>query len=103
MKSKLGYDDALDAFGIHGVGGIVGAIGTAVVYQPFLGGPGDGSVALGAQLGVQVFSVVVTIAWAGLGTLIAGFLVKAAIGLRVNEEDESNGLDIAEHGERAYN
>ncbi|MEM6585076.1 MAG: ammonium transporter [Pseudomonadota bacterium] len=103
VKSKLGYDDALDAFGIHGVGGIVGAIGTAVVYQPFLGGPGDGSVALGAQLGVQVFSVVVTIAWAGLGTLIAGFLVKAAIGLRVNEEDESNGLDIAEHGERAYN
>jgi Amt family ammonium transporter len=103
VKTKLGYDDALDAFGIHGVGGIVGAIGTAVVYQPFLGGPGDGSVALGAQLGVQVFSVIVTIAWAGLGTLAAGFLVKATIGLRVTEENEVNGLDIAEHGERAYN
>ncbi|MXO52054.1 ammonium transporter [Erythrobacter gaetbuli] len=103
VKAKFGYDDSLDAFGIHGIGGIVGAIGTAVVYQPFLGGPGDGSTALGAQLGVQVFSVIVTIAWAGIGTLIAGLIVKAAIGLRVTEEDEVNGLDISEHGERAYN
>ena len=103
VKMKLGYDDALDAFGIHGVGGIVGAIGTAVVYQPFLGGPGDGSVGLGPQLGVQVFSVLVTIGWAGLGTLAAGLLVKAVVGLRTSEEDEVNGLDIAEHGERAYN
>lgn len=102
-KAKFGYDDSLDAFGIHGVGGIVGAIGTAVVYQPFLGGPGDGSTALGAQLGVQVFSVVVTIAWAAIGTLIAGYLVKLTVGLRVDEETEVNGLDISEHGERAYN
>ncbi|UIP07161.1 ammonium transporter [Erythrobacter sp. SDW2] len=102
-KARFGYDDSLDAFGIHGVGGIVGAIGTAVVYQPFLGGPGDGSTALGAQLGVQVFSVVVTIAWAGIGTLIAGYLVKLTVGLRVDEETEVNGLDISEHGERAYN
>lgn len=104
VKARLGYDDALDAFGIHGVGGIVGAIGTAVVYQTFLGGPaGDDAMTLGAQLWVQVFSVVVTIAWAGIGTLAAGMLVKVTIGLRVSEEDEVNGLDIAEHGERAYN
>ena len=103
VKAKLGYDDALDAFGIHGVGGIVGAIGTAVVYQPFLGGPGDGSVPLGEQLGIQVWSVLVTIVWATLGTLIAGFAVKATIGLRVSEEHEVDGLDITEHGERAYN
>ncbi|RXZ64861.1 ammonium transporter [Pelagerythrobacter rhizovicinus] len=103
VKAKFGYDDSLDAFGIHGVGGIVGAIGTAVVYQPFLGGPGDGSTALGAQLGVQVFSVLVTIAWAGLGTLVAGLIVKALVGLRVSEETEVDGLDISEHGERAYN
>ena len=103
VKTKFGYDDSLDAFGIHGVGGIVGAIGTAVVYQPFLGGPGDGSTPLVDQLGVQVFSVIVTIAWAALGTLIAGFLVKLTIGLRVDEESEVNGLDISEHGERAYN
>ena len=89
--------------GSDGIGGIVGAIGTAVVYQPFLGGPGDGSTALGAQLGVQVFSVLVTIAWAGIGTLIAALIVKALIGLRVSEETEFEGLDISEHGERAYN
>ena len=103
VKTKFGYDDSLDAFGIHGVGGIIGAIGTAVVYQPFLGGPGDGSTALVDQLGVQIFSVAVTIVWATVGTLIAGFLVKATIGLRVDEESEVNGLDISEHGERAYN
>ncbi|MDJ0979518.1 MAG: ammonium transporter [Erythrobacter sp.] len=103
VKAKLGYDDALDAFGIHGVGGIVGAIGTAVVYQPFLGGPGDGSVAVGAQLWIQTKGVLVTIAWAGVGTLLAGFVAKAVVGLRVQEEDEVNGLDISEHGERAYN
>ncbi|SFO91306.1 ammonium transporter [Qipengyuania nanhaisediminis] len=103
VKMKFGYDDSLDAFGIHGVGGIVGAIGTAVVYQPFLGGPGDGSTALGAQLWIQTFSVLVTIAWAGIGTLIAGLIVKALIGLRVTEDAEVEGLDISEHGERAYN
>ena len=103
VKMKFGYDDSLDAFGIHGVGGIVGAIGTAIVYQPFLGGPGDGSVALGAQLWVQIYSVLVTLGWAGIGTLLTGLLVKATIGLRVHEEDEVNGLDISEHGERAYN
>ena len=103
VKMKFGYDDSLDAFGIHGVGGIVGAIGTAVVYQPFLGGPGDGSTALGAQLWIQTFSVLVTIAWAGIGTLIAGLVVKALIGLRVTEDAEVEGLDISEHGERAYN
>jgi ammonium transporter, Amt family len=103
VKARFGYDDSLDAFGIHGVGGIVGAIGTAVVYQPFLGGPGDGSTAMGAQLGIQVYSVLVTIAWAAIGTLIAGLIVKALIGLRVSEEVEVDGLDITEHGERAYN
>ncbi len=103
LKMRLGYDDALDAFGIHGVGGIVGAIGTGIVYQPFLGGPGDGSVSLGAQVWIQTFGVLVTIGWAGIGTLIAAFVVKATVGLRVHEEDEVNGLDISEHGERAYN
>ena len=103
IKAKLGYDDSLDAFGIHGIGGIVGAIGTAVVYQPFLAGPGDGSTALGAQLWVQLYSVLVTIAWAGIGTLVVGLVVKMLLGLRVAEEAEVDGLDISEHGERAYN
>uniref|UniRef100_UPI003B830C78 ammonium transporter n=1 Tax=Parerythrobacter lutipelagi TaxID=1964208 RepID=UPI003B830C78 len=103
LKAKFGYDDSLDAFGIHGVGGIVGAIGTGIVYQPFLGGPGDGSTGLGAQLWIQTEGVLVTIGWAGIGTLIAGLIVKAIIGLRVEEEAEVDGLDISEHGERAYN
>ena len=103
VKAKFGYDDSLDAFGIHGVGGIVGALGTAIVYQPFLGGPGDGSTPMTEQLGIQAWSVIVTIGWAGAGTLLVGLLVKAMIGLRVDEEAEIDGLDIAEHGERAYN
>lgn len=103
VKNKLGYDDSLDAFGIHGIGGIVGAIGTGIVYQPFLGGPGDGSVAVGAQLWIQTFGVLVTIGWAAVGTLVAALAVKLVIGLRVDEETEVDGLDISEHGERAYN
>lgn len=103
VKARFGYDDSLDAFGIHGVGGIVGAIGTAVVYQPFLGGPGDGSTGLGEQLWIQTHGVITTIAWAAIGTLIAAYAVKLLIGLRVDEESEVDGLDISEHGERAYN
>lgn len=103
LKAKFGYDDSLDAFGIHGIGGIVGAIGTAIVYQPFIGGPGDGSTATGVQLWIQTKSVLITIGWAGIGTLFAGLIVKALIGLRVTEEAEIDGLDISEHGERAYN
>ena len=103
VKAKLGVDDSLDAFGIHGVGGILGAIGTGIVYQPFLGGPGDGSTAMGAQVTTQIIAVAVAIVWAAVGTLIAGYLVKLTIGLRVDEETEVNGLDISEHGERAYN
>ena len=103
LKPKFGYDDSLDAFGIHGVGGIVGAIGTAIVYQPGLGGPGDGSTAMGAQLVTQILAVLVTIGWATLGTLIAMYAAKALTGARVSREVEMEGLDLGEHGERAYN
>jgi Amt family ammonium transporter len=104
VKARLGVDDSLDAFGIHGVGGIVGAIGTGIVYSPALGGPGDpAEYVMGAQVTTQIIAVAVAIAWAAVGTLIAGYLVKATIGLRVDEEAEVNGLDISEHGERAYN
>jgi Amt family ammonium transporter len=103
IKPKLGYDDSLDAFGIHGVGGIVGALGTAIVYAPGLGGPGDGSTSIGAQLGVQIAAVVTTIIWAAIGTAIAFFIAKAITGGRVSPEVEQEGLDLGEHGERAYN
>lgn len=103
LKPKLGYDDALDVFGIHGVAGIVGAIGTGIVYQPQFGGPGDGSTAMGAQVVTQVIAVLVAIVWAAVGTALAAFVVKAVTGLRVSDEIEYDGLDIGEHGERAYN
>ena len=103
LKPKLGYDDSLDAFGIHGVGGMVGAIGTGIVYQPMFGGPGDGSTAMGAQVVTQIIGVLVTIGWAGIGTAIAMFIAKLVTGLRVSEEVEQEGLDLGEHGERAYN
>ncbi len=103
VKPALGYDDSLDAFGIHGVGGIIGAIGTGIVYQPGFGGPGDGSVAMGAQVWIQIQAVVISLVWAAVGTAIAIFIAKLVTGLRVSEEVEHEGLDIGEHGERAYN
>jgi Amt family ammonium transporter len=103
LKPKLGYDDALDAFGIHGIGGMIGAIGTGIVYAPSLGGPGDGSVGIGAQLVIQIMAVAATIVWAGIGTAVAIFIAKLVTGLRVSPEVEREGLDLGEHGERAYN
>ncbi|PLK22935.1 ammonia channel protein [Porphyrobacter sp. TH134] len=103
VKAKFGYDDALDAFGIHGVGGIVGAIGTGIVFSPALGGPGGEDFDMGAQLVTQVTAVVATIVISAVGTAIAMYIAKAITGLRVDEESEVNGLDISEHGERAYN
>ncbi|ARS28192.1 ammonium transporter [Sphingomonas sp. KC8] len=103
LKPKLGYDDALDTFGIHGIGGMIGAIGTAIVYAPSLGGPGKPDFAIGPQLLVQLETVGMTIVWAGIGTAIAIYAAKLLTGLRVTEETEREGLDLGEHGERAYN
>jgi Amt family ammonium transporter len=103
LKPRLGYDDALDAFGVHGIGGMIGAVGTAIVYAPSLGGPGAADYAMGAKLLVQVEAVVTTILWATFGTVIAIFVAKATTGLRVAPEVEQEGLDLGEHGERAYN
>ena len=103
LKPKLGYDDALDAFGVHGIGGMIGAIGTAIVYAPSLGGPGKPDFAIGSQLTTQVIAVVTTIVWATIGTVIATYAAKALTGLRVSAEVEREGLDLGEHGERAYN
>ncbi|AXB78277.1 ammonium transporter [Novosphingobium sp. P6W] len=103
LKPMLGYDDALDAFGVHGIGGIVGAIGTGIVYAPSLGGPGKADFAIGSQLVIQIEAVLATIVIATIGTVIAIFIAKAITGLRVTPEVEADGLDIGEHGERAYN
>ncbi|AIT07234.1 ammonia channel protein [Sphingomonas taxi] len=103
LKPKLGYDDALDAFGVHGVGGMIGAVGTGIVYAPSLGGPGAADYAMGAKLLVQIEAVVTTVVWASIGTVIAILVAKAITGLRVAPEVEQEGLDLGEHGERAYN
>ncbi len=102
-KTKLGYDDSLDAFGIHGVGGIIGAVGTAFTMIPAIGGPGAEDYAAGSQLISQLSATGATIVWAAVGTSIAIFAAKALTGLRVSEEVEREGLDLGEHGERAYN
>jgi len=103
LKPKLGYDDALDAFGVHGIGGMIGAVGTGIVYAPSLGGPGAADYAMGAKLLVQIEAVATTIVWAAIGTVIAITIAKMVTGLRVAREVEQEGLDLGEHGERAYN
>jgi Amt family ammonium transporter len=103
LRPKLGYDDSLDAFGIHGVGGIAGAIGTAVVFSPALGGPGPADYDMVAKLGVQLAAVGTTIAWSVVGTAVAISAAKLVTGLRAAPDAEREGLDLAEHGERAWN
>lgn len=103
IKHRLNYDDSLDVFGIHGVAGIIGALGTAVVNDPALGGAGTGGLAMAAQLLVQFKAVMVTVVWCGLASALLYALVHAVLGLRVTEEAEREGLDLTSHGERAYN
>ncbi len=106
LKKMLGADDAFDVFGVHGVGGIVGAILTGVFAAKGLGGTGGltpDTFAMGAQVWIQVKSVVFTIVWSGVVAFIAFKIADLVIGLRVTEEEEREGLDISSHGETAYN
>jgi len=110
LKKFLKVDDSLDAFGVHGVGGMLGAMLTGVFASPALGGTGvydyvANKVAdydMGAQLIAQLWGVATTAIWTSVVAFIAFKLVDLVIGLRVSEEDEREGLDIAEHGETAY-
>ncbi len=105
LKSKLGYDDSLDAFGVHGIGGIVGALLTGVFTAKVLGGAGiDGmEINIGMQVWKQFLSIVITIVWSGGLSFIILKIVDAIVGLRVEEDDERQGLDISQHNERGYN
>ena len=103
LKPALGYDESLDAFGIHAVAGIVGAVGTGIVYSPALGGPGGEDFVMSAQVIVQIKAVLVAVVWSAVGTTIAVYAAKMLTGLRVSPEVEVEGLDVGEHGERAYN
>ncbi len=102
LKRMLGADDAFDVFGVHGVGGIVGALLTAVFAAPALGGMQADDYAIGHQLWVQLKSVLLTVVWSGVVAFVAFKLTDLTVGLRVTEEEEREGLDIASHGESAY-
>jgi ammonium transporter, Amt family len=114
LKKMLGADDSLDVFGVHGVGGIVGALMTGVFNSPALGGPsamGDwvtltmitpDAYSIASQVWVQAKAVLLTIVWSGVVSVVAFKIVDLTIGLRVTEEEEREGLDISSHGESAY-
>jgi Amt family ammonium transporter len=103
LKSKLGYDDSLDVFGVHGIGGITGALLTAVFAAPFLGGQGAADFSIGSQFMIQLSSVGITIVWSLVASGIALGVARLVLGgLRVEEKVEIEGLDYAEHGETAY-
>jgi Amt family ammonium transporter len=103
LKSMFGYDDSLDVFGVHGIGGIVGAIGTGFLASTSFGGGGFAEgVTMGGQVWVQIVSVLVTIVWTGVISFILFKIVDVIIGLRVPEDEEREGLDSTQHGEVAY-
>ena len=102
IKNKFGYDDSLDVFGIHGIGGIIGAIGTGIFTAPGLGGTGGEDYSLAGQTMIQIQAVLVTVVWCGVVSFILFMVVKGLMGLRVSEEEERQGLDQTSHGESAY-
>jgi Amt family ammonium transporter len=102
LKNRMRLDDSLDVFGIHGLGGITGSIGTALVAVPAIGGHGGASYALGHQLVAQVAAVAVAIVWSAAGSTLCYSAVKLVMPLRHSRDAEREGLDIADHGERAY-
>ncbi len=102
VKAKFGYDDTADVFGVHGVGGILGAIGTGIFTAPSLGGTGGEDFSIGGQVWVQFVAVAITIVWGVIVSAILYKLVDLIIGLRVSVEAEREGLDLSSHGETAY-
>lgn len=114
VKNKFKYDDTLDVFGVHCIGGITGAIATGIVASPALGGQGvlnytkfplfaEPTYDIAAHLMIQLEAVLITLAWSGIGTAVIWFVLDKTMGMRISEEGEREGLDIADHGERAYN
>jgi Amt family ammonium transporter len=111
LKLKLGYDDSLDVFGVHCIGGILGALGTGIFAAPMLGGTGlydyikdaaNPEYSIGSQFMIQLTGVVTTLVWSGVVAFVSFKLVDLIVGLRVTEEQEREGLDESQHGERAY-
>ncbi len=102
LKRMLGADDSLDVFGVHGLGGIIGAILTGVFTAPSLGGTGGDDFSIASQVWIQTYSVIITIVWSAVVAFVAFKIADMFVGLRVPEEEEREGLDITSHGETAY-
>jgi Amt family ammonium transporter len=103
LKNALGYDDSLDVFGVHGVGGIVGAIGTGIFMSPDLGGVGFAEgITMSDQVYIQAIAVGITVLWSGIVSYILFKVIDATMGLRVKPDAEREGLDTSSHGETAY-
>ncbi len=104
IKPSMKFDDSLDVFGVHGIGGIVGAVLTGVVAGEAFGGAGfgDGISSMGAQVWAQIKSVAVTIVWSGIVSIVTLFIVDKIVGLRVQSDDELRGLDLSDHDEQGY-
>ena len=110
VKNKFGYDDSLDVFGIHGIGGILGATLTGVFVDPALGGTGVydyvankvGDFDMAAQVIAQLWGVGTVIVWSGVVSLVSYKIADIVVGLRVPEDEEREGLDLTSHGETAY-
>lgn len=111
LKSMLGYDDALDAFGVHCIGGIIGAIGTGIFVDPALGGSGVydyvanavGAFDMKTQVISQIWGVCTALVWSGVSAAVILLILKYTIGVRSSDEAQEEGLDVADHGEKAYN
>jgi Amt family ammonium transporter len=111
LKAMLGYDDSLDAFGVHCVGGILGSLGTGIFVNPALGGTGVydyvankvGDFDAMAQIVSQLWDIGITLVWSGLVAFVILVILKNTIGIRASDEAQEQGLDLADHGERAYN
>jgi Amt family ammonium transporter len=112
LKNAMGYDDSLDVFGVHCIGGIIGALGTGILVNPALGGAGivdystadyaAGYAGTATQLLSQAKGVIVTLLWSGIGSFILYKIVDMVVGLRPTPDDETMGLDLTSHGEVAY-
>ncbi len=111
VKKMLGYDDALDTFGVHCVGGIIGSLGTGIFVNPALGGTGVydyvankvGEFDAGAQIISQLWDIGITLVWSGTVAFVILLILKVTIGIRSSDQDQEEGLDLADHGEKAYN
>ncbi|MCZ7446762.1 ammonium transporter [Agrobacterium rhizogenes] len=102
VKNKFGYDDTADVFGVHGIGGIIGALGTGIFTSPLLGGTGKADFSIASQVWTQFVAVAITIVWCAVVSVILYKIVDVIVGLRVPVEAEREGLDLATHGEAAY-